>query len=61
MSRIDDAITSDKRKRKWLVLTAVLFFTGLLAVYLSWLFLLKGFTVKVLPAEAAQSLSLIHI
>lgn len=55
MSRIDDAITSDKRKRKWLVLTAVLFFTCLLAVYLSWLFLLKGFTVKVLPAEAAQS------
>ncbi|MCF4010662.1 PEGA domain-containing protein [Rheinheimera sp. UJ63] len=55
MSRIDDAIASDKRKRKWVVLVAVVFFTGILSVYLSWLFLLKGFTVKVLPAEAAQS------
>lgn len=55
MSRIDDAITSDKRKRKWLVVTAVILLTTLLALYLSWLFLLKGFTVKVFPAEAAQS------
>ncbi|WP_423185945.1 PEGA domain-containing protein [Alishewanella sp. d11] len=55
MSRIDEAINQEQRKRKWVVLSAVAVGVLLLALYLSWLLLLKGFTVQVLPAEAAKS------
>lgn len=55
MSRIDDAISLGQRKHKRFVLTAVVFCCLLLGIYLGWLFLLKGFTLQVLPAEAAQS------
>ncbi|KKO48141.1 hypothetical protein VT06_12915 [Arsukibacterium sp. MJ3] len=54
MSQIDDALEQGIKKRYWQVLVAVPLF-ALLAVYLSWLFLTKGFTVKVYPAEAEQT------
>lgn len=55
MSRIDTSIASDKRKRKWVVLSSIVLLVLVMATYLAWLFLLKGFTVTVLPAEAAQT------
>ena len=55
MSRIDTSIASDKRKRKWIVLSSIVLLALVMASYLAWLFLLKGFTVTVLPAEAAQT------
>lgn len=55
MSRIDTSIASDKRKRKWIVLSSILLLIVVLASYLAWLFLLKGFTVTVHPAQAAQT------
>jgi formylglycine-generating enzyme required for sulfatase activity len=54
VSQIDDALEQGVKKRYWQVLVAVPLF-ALLAVYLSWLFLTKGFTVKVYPAEAEQT------
>ena len=55
MSRIDTSIASDKRKRKWVVLSSIVLLVLVMASYLAWLFLLKGFTVTVLPAEAEQT------
>ncbi|SEH54863.1 Formylglycine-generating enzyme, required for sulfatase activity, contains SUMF1/FGE domain [Rheinheimera pacifica] len=55
MSRIDTSIASDKRKRKWIVLSSIVLLALVMASYLAWLFLLKGFTVTVHPAEAAQT------
>lgn len=55
MNRIDEAIYAEQRKRKWVVLGSASVLSIVLCGYLAWLFLLKGFTVQVLPAEAATS------
>lgn len=55
MSTLPDAIQEKIKRKRWFMLGGLLVFGALLLGYFSWLFLLKGFTVKVLPAEAAVS------
>lgn len=55
MGSSQDVIQQKIKRTRWFILGGVLVFGALLLAYFSWLFLLKGFTVKVLPAEAAIS------